>query len=88
MDKRFEIRCTDEELARWRVAAGGVPLSKWVRGVLNGNGVVQTVGMRAAVERSRSDGSAVRPGEVGYEFATQHVVPVFKPDFGSRLKEK
>jgi hypothetical protein len=38
-----------------------------------------------AEERTRSDGSLVRPGEVGYDFATQHVRP-FKPDFGSRLK--
>lgn len=27
----FQIRCNDVELARWRAAAGGLPLAVWVR---------------------------------------------------------
>jgi hypothetical protein len=31
MDKRVEVRCTAEELARWKQAAGAIPLSRWIR---------------------------------------------------------
>lgn len=33
--ERVEIRCTEEELAAWRAAAGLVPLSAWVRHLAN-----------------------------------------------------
>jgi hypothetical protein len=32
MDRRVEVRCTEEQLARWREAAGDVPLGRWIRG--------------------------------------------------------
>ena len=41
LQKRFEIRCSAEELAIWRTAAGGMGLSlaTWIRTRLNGEGV-------------------------------------------------
>jgi hypothetical protein len=83
MDKRVEVRCTEEELARWKQAAGAVPLSRWIRlqcertldrreplpdPVLGYRPVVDAVGPPAG-------------GGVG-----KASLPVFKPDFGSRLK--
>jgi hypothetical protein len=35
MEKRFEIRCSEGDLAAWKAAAGRVPLAVWIRDALN-----------------------------------------------------
>jgi hypothetical protein len=35
MSERVEVRCSAEELAQWKDAAGEVALSRWIRRVLN-----------------------------------------------------
>jgi hypothetical protein len=93
MDRRVEVRCTEEQLARWKEAAGDVPLGRWIRGCCESRvdgceplvqelgGSVGGVPMGVALERVRSDGSVVAPGGVGYESAAQSARPAFKPDF-------
>jgi hypothetical protein len=87
MDKRVEIRCTEEELARWKEAAGAVPLSRWIRLQCE-----RTLDRRVPLEYvQRHDPDALLDvtgvplaAEVGK--AAVQSRPAFKPDFGSRLK--
>lgn len=32
---QLNLRCTEEEMARWKETAGAVPLATWVKSVLN-----------------------------------------------------
>jgi hypothetical protein len=90
MDKRIEVRCSEGELEAWKAAAGRVPLSRWLRDVVN-VAVATPVGFvpdsdgmvvaRVAVDRTLSDGSKVFPGDRGYEGASQHVERSARPDF-------
>lgn len=36
MKNAIVFRASEEEIAKWKQAAGDVPLSKWIRGLLNG----------------------------------------------------
>jgi hypothetical protein len=73
MDKRIEVRCTDEQLTRWKVAAGEASLSSWVRFCCD-----------SRVDAGEPLQREYRKAEVVAAFAARE----FKPDFGSRLKEK
>jgi hypothetical protein len=86
MDKRIEVRCTDEQLARWREAAGEASLSAWVRYCCDSRVDAQFSELLRRTE----------PWEPNVVLPS-YAVPVprpsadrssFKPDFGSRLKEK
>jgi hypothetical protein len=77
---RFELRCRADQLERWQAAAGDVPLSRWIRNACDevaAAGDVRDVVLPRTVEPSFSGVAKLRPAESS-----------FKPDFGSRLKEK
>lgn len=82
MDKRVEVRCSAEELAQWKAAAGDVPLGRWIRRLLNGAAVPWERRLKAEIERE-----LVKRGYMGPLDATG--VPAnaeigkssFRPDF-------
>jgi hypothetical protein len=82
---RFELRCRADQLERWQAAAGDVPLSRWIRNVCNevaaGIPVVSDPGVPSGTVEVRDGGKTV--GVITGVARTS-----FKPDFGSRLKEK
>jgi hypothetical protein len=82
MDKRLEVRCTDEQLARWKEAAGEASLSSWLRAAADA--FVEEREVFTAVPLGSFSGGLVRD----VPSVPAPVRPEFRPDFGSRLKEK
>jgi hypothetical protein len=87
MDKRVEVRCTAEELARWKQQAGPIPLSRWIR--LQCERVVdrrEPLKPQAPYSFSGGmEGKKLPPGSAPAK-PELDVRPAFKPDFGKRLK--
>jgi hypothetical protein len=83
MDKRIEVRCSEGELEAWKLAAGRVPLSRWLRDVANGAAepmgfIPDSGGIVVARVSPHRESPLPRP----YAASEKHpYVPAVRPDF-------
>ena len=89
--ERVEVRCSSEQLASWKAAAGAVPLGRWMRRVLDnevaGRPVPSEYERRSLREAAARAAKAVVDEPVVVTTPRASAARPFRPDFGSRLKE-